>query len=229
MKRFLLPLLGLTLAACFAPVDAPPPPTSIFADTPQSTSPTLTVLPATISLNDIPAVLTAVPENASPNFCEDTRGLKLLLDLQTALQNRDGEFLATLVSPSSGVGVRFIREGKIVTYFDNIKFIFNTTYQADWGLGAGSGQPVKGSFQEIVLPSLDKVFASNPTVTCNGLKVGGATYIPEWPYTGMDYYSLYYPGSSEFNNLDWETWAVGMLRQEGKPQLTALVHYEWEP
>lgn len=229
------------LIACSAPVDAPPDPTSVFTSIPQQTveadvnPPTLEVptststpLPA-FPLNDISAYLTSVPENFNPDFCQDTRALQLLNDLRTAVQTRDGELLASLVSPSTGVGVRFIREGKVITYFDNIKFIFETTYEADWGLNAGSGEPVKGSFQKIVLPSLELVFSSKATATCNQLTFGGATYIPEWPYDGMDYYSVHFPGTDEFNGLNWETWSAGMVRQEGKPMLAALVHFAWEP
>ena len=122
MKKILFLLLGLTLTACYVPVDAPPPPTSIFSATPQPAIPTLTVLSATsapdilttqptVSLDNIPAILTSVPENFSPDFCLDTRALQLLGDLQTTIQNRDGELLASLVSPNTGVGVRFIRDG----------------------------------------------------------------------------------------------------------------------
>lgn len=244
MKRAFFPLLVLILTACSVPVDAPPPPTSIFSATSQPAIPTLTALPATstplvasptlvpqpaVTLNEILPFLTSMPENFNSDFCLDTRALQLLTDLQTAILNRDGELLASLVSPASGVGVRFIRNGNVVTYFDNIKFVFETTYDADWGLGAGSGEPVKGSFQEIVLPSLENVFASNSSLTCNELIVGGATYIPEWPYSGMDYYSVHFPGTDQYAGMDWETWVVGMVRQEGKPMLAALVHYAWEP
>jgi hypothetical protein len=180
-------------------------------------------------LDAIPAYLTSVPESFTPEFCQDTRALQLLSDLQTAIQTRDGELLASLVSPDTGVGVRFLRGGNVITYFDNIKFIFETTYAADWGLGAGSGEPLKGSFQQIVLPSLEAVFSSNPAVTCNELKTGGATYVPEWPYSGMDYYSVHFPGTDEFSGMDWETWAVGMTREQGKPMLAALVRFAWEP
>ncbi len=237
MNRLIFSFLILTLTACSVPVDQPPPPTALIVDTPQPALFTPTTLPATppatfptvAVLNEIPAYLTAVPENFNPVFCQDTRALQLLSDVQTAIQTRNGEMLASLVDPASGVGVRYLRNGNVITYFENIKFIFETTYQADWGLGAGSGEVVKGSFQEIVLPSLEQVFASNPAIVCNELKVGGTTYIAEWPYTGMDYYSIYFPGTDEFGGLNWETWAVGMARQAGKPVLTALVHFMWEP
>lgn len=237
MNRLIFSFLILTLTACSVPVDQPPPPTALIVDTPQPALSTPTTLPATLSpsipapnaLSEIPAYLTAVPENFNPVFCQDTRALQLLSDMQTAIQTRNGELLASLVDPASGVGVRYLRNGNVITYFDNIKFIFETTYQADWGLGAGSGEAVKGSFQEIVLPSLELVFASNPLIACNELKVGGTTYIAGWPYTGIDYYSVHFPGTDEFGGLNWETWAVGMARQAGKPVLTALVHFMWEP
>lgn len=239
MRYALLSMLMLTLAACVIPVDAPPDITPIVPASTQPTSPTLTVTSATpvsvttfpseILLNDVPAFLASVPESADSNICQDTRGLQLLLDLQTVIQTRDGEMFASVISPDSGIGVRYIRDGNVITYFDNIKFIFETTYQADWGLAAGSGLPVEGSFQEIVLPSLELVFSANPFVNCSQLKTGGATYNPTFPYTDMDYYSIHFPGSEPYGYLDWETWAVGMVRQDGKPRLATLLHFAWEP
>jgi hypothetical protein len=242
MKKHTLFLMVVNLlVACSAPVDAPPPPTSIFTDSPPQAVSTPTPFPATSTpevipasptvppLDGIPAYLTSVPESFTPEFCKDTRALQLLSDLQTAIQNKDGELLASLVSPSSGVGVRFIRNGSVITYFDNIKFVFETTYEADWGLGAGSGLPVKGSFQDIVLPSLETVFSSNPILACNELITGGATYVPEWQYQGMDFYSVHFPGTDEFGGMNWETWAVGMVPEQGKPMLAALGHFVWEP
>ena len=226
MKRtFFSLLLVLTLTACFAPVDALPAPTAIASDTPQMAIPSPTILPATA----IPAVDTPTPQVATSGFCQDARNLQLITDLRTAIQNRDGELLAALVNPTTGVGVRFIRNGNVITYFDNIKFIFETTYAADWGLAAGSGEPVKGSFQEIVLPSLDRAFTATAVITCNELQVGGATYTPEWPYADMDFYSVHMPGTDQYAGMDWETWAVGLVQQDGNPMLAALVHYAWEP
>lgn len=213
MERAWLLLLVVTLTACAVPVDAPPPPTPLFSATPPPTQAMPTVAPAT----------------SAPGFCSDSRAMPLLSELKTAIQTQDGELLASLVSPTSGVGVLFIRNGNVVTYFDNIKFIFETTYEADWGLGPGSGEPVKGSFQEIVMPSLERVLISNPVITCNEIKVGGATYTPEWPYNNMNYYSLYYPGTDQYSGMDWETWAVGMTEEAGEFKLNALVHFAWEP
>lgn len=229
MKKYaLFPFVLILLTACSAAVDAPPDPTSVYTAVPQATA--MPVQPSPTPQQQSPSVTdTPAAPTASPDFCQDTRDLQLLSDLQTAIQTRDGELLASLVSPASGVGVRYLRNGNVITYFDNIKFVFETAYEADWGLSPGSGAPLNGSFHEIVLPSLELVLASDPVVTCNELKTGGATYVPEWPYQGMDYYSVHFPGTDEFSGMNWETWAVGMVVQEGKPMLAALVRFAWEP
>lgn len=239
MERKLFLAFVFILSACVVPVDAPPDPTAILPDASQSASPTLIpasatpaatpALPAEIALGDIPALLAAIPEQTDGNLCQDTRALQLIVDLQTAIQTRDGELLSSLINPSSGVGVVYIRNGNPITYFENIQFIFETTYEADWGLGAGSGAPVVGSFHEVVLPSLDKVFSENSYITCNQIVTGGATYTPEFPYGTMDFYSVHFPGTERNGYLDWETWLLGMVRQESHPALAALVHFMWEP
>ncbi len=244
MKHALFFIFVFLFIACTPPVDAPPDPTSIFTTVPQPVTETLTIQTAaptleiptstpaalpTFTLDEIPAYLTSVPESFNSDYCKDTRPLQLLSDLQTAIQTRDGDLLASLVSPDGGVGVRYLREGNVVTYFENAKFVFETTYEADWGLGAGSGEPVKGSFQTIILPSLEKVFLSSPSVTCNQLVIGGATYTAEFPYEGMNFHSVHFPGTDEFGGMDWETWAVGTFSNQGKPMLAALIRFAWEP
>ena len=227
MKKLSLLLIVLTLSACSVPVDAPPPPTALPSDAPLPT-----LIPAE-TFTPIPA-LTETPVPAQPTqppaFCDDPGPREVLQSLQTAVQTKDGKLLASLVSPTEGMDVIFIRNGNVINYdVEHAKFVFETTFQADWGLGAGSGEPVIGSFQEIILPSLQAVFTPEAVVTCNGLKTGGVTYIPEWISPSLPYYSVYFPGTDQYGGLDWETWAAGMSQEGGKYFLTALVHYEWEP
>lgn len=245
-NRLNLILFIFFLSACAPPVDAPPDPTSVFTSAPGQAPATETLISPTVTatvelstsaptalptfaLDEIPAYLTSVPESFNPDYCKDTRPLQLLGDLKTAIQTRDGDLLASLVNPDAGVGVRYIRDGNVITYFDNVKFIFETTYEADWGLAPGSGEPVKGSFQQIVLPSLEKVLLSHPAVICDQLILGGATYAADFPYDGMNFYSIHFPGTDEFGGMDWETWAVGMFSNQGKPMLAALIRFAWEP
>lgn len=230
MRRILLSLLLLTLASCAIAVDEPPPPTALPSDTPQTVlipSPTFTAIPTLTQ----PPVFTQTPiPTQPPDFCADIRGTELINSLSKAVAAKDGALLASLVSPSNGMAVRYYRNGNVINYdVEHAKFVFETTFQADWGLSFGSGEPTIGSFQEIILPTLQQVFTPNSLIVCSQLQTGGATYIPEWPYPGMNYYSVYFPGTDEFGQLDWQTWAVGMENLAGKPAITALVHYVWEP
>jgi hypothetical protein len=216
MKHKILLLLLLTLTACSVPVDQVPPPTALFTDTPQ------VAFTPTVVLPEIPTT--------PPAFCNDPRGRDLITSLTNAIASKDGALLASLVSPAQGMNVVYFREGKVVNYdIEHAKFVFETSFDADWGVSFGSGEPTLGSFQKIVLPDLQLVFTPQAEIVCNQLKVGGATYVPEWPYPYLDYYSVHYAGTDEFGGLNWQTWGVGMDQVDGKPYIAALVHYVWEP
>ncbi len=230
-KTMLLSLMMcLALTACTLPGNVPPSPTALIIATIQFTSiPFQTFTP--ISAQTQTPVLTQTPlATAVPSFCNDPRGRDLITSLTTAIQSKDGSLLASLVSPSHGMDVRFYRDGKVINYdVEHTKFIFETSYQADWGLSFGSGQPTSGSFQEIVLPSLKQVFTSNAKIVCDQLKTGGVTYEPIWPYPTMDFYSVHFAGTDPNGGLDWQTWAAGIDNVAGKLYIAALAHYVWEP
>lgn len=172
-------------------------------------------------------------EYVSPSaFCADARVTSLLRDLETAVNSIDGELLRSLVSPAHGLDVVYIRAGMVANYSpEEAGWALQSTYVIDWGAGAGSGEPVKGTFPELVLPALQEVF-KNDTLTCNEVKLGGATYVAEWPseYANLNFYSLHNPGNDPtFGGLDWRTWLAGVEYVDGQPYLFALLHYQWEP
>ncbi|MBK8618547.1 MAG: hypothetical protein IPN96_15855 [Anaerolineales bacterium] len=125
LKIFVLTLSILTFTACSIPVDAAPPPTALMPDTPQ---PTL-IAPATFT--PIPAltqVATSTPTVFAPvadlPFCEDPRGRELLTSFSAAIASKDGALLASLVSPSFGMDVRYYRDGNVVNYdVEHAKFV----------------------------------------------------------------------------------------------------------
>jgi hypothetical protein len=230
MKYKILLLLLLTLTACSIPVDQAPPPTALLTDTPQVASTSTQAFTAIPTLTLAPAATQTTVPTTPPAFCNDPRGPELIKQLTTAFASRDGALLSSLVAPTYGMDVVHYRDGKVINYdVEHAKFVFETTFEADWGLSFGSGEPTLGSFQEIVLPSLKLVFKPQAELVCNQLKVGGATYVPEWPYPYLDYYSVHFPGTEEFGGLNWETWGVAMADIGGKLYVTALVHYVWEP
>jgi hypothetical protein len=230
LKIFLSVLILLTLASCSPPVDQAPLPTALILVTPQ---PTLTVAVGFSPIPLLTQVATPLPTSAPgvvTSFCDDLRVRELITSLGKAVANKDGALLSSLVSPTKGMAVRFYRDGNVVNYdVEHAKFVFETTFQADWGLSYGSGESTFGSFQEIILPSLKTVFTPTAILECNQLKLGGASYTAVWPYQDMNYYSVHFPGTAANSGLDWQTWAVGVDVSSGKPSLAALVHYVWEP
>ncbi|NOT06065.1 MAG: hypothetical protein HOP27_15840 [Anaerolineales bacterium] len=227
LKIFLSILILLTLASCSIPVDVPPSPTALLPATPQ---PTLTAAVGASPIPVLTQIATPLPTSAPgivTSYCDDPRARDLITSFGKAVANKDGALLAALVSPTTGMDVRIYRDGNVVNYdVEHARFVFETTFKADWGLSYGSGESTLGSFQDIILPSLKIVFTPAALLECNQLKVGGVTYEPVWPYPEMNYYSVHFDGNA---GLDWETWAVGMDISSGKPLLAAFVHYVWEP
>jgi len=223
-KSILMILVSLTLAACSFPADSASPPTTL-----PSAAPQFTLIPSQTFTPVSAATQTPAPTTV-PSFCNDSRSRELINSLANAIQSTDGALLASLVSPSLGMDVRFYRDGNAIHYdVEHAEFVFETTYQADWGLSYGSGEATIGAFKEIVLPSLKQVFTPNAEIVCDQLKTGGVTYNPIWPYQNMHFYSVHFAGTDVYGGLDWQTWAVGMDNPGGKPTIAALVHYVWEP
>ena len=125
---------------------------------------------------------------------------------------------------------RLLRDGRIVNYDRaHAAALFESTYVVDWGAAPGSGLPVKGSFHDLLVPDLMDVLSKDYTLACNRIEVGGTTYSATWPYPGIDFYSLYYPGSADYGSLDWHTWMVGIHFVESQPYLYAIMQFKWEP
>lgn len=213
----------LLLAACNRPAVTPTP-------TPLIT-PTLFLLPQTtvqpgVALTPAPGT-TALP--AISTICADPQVSALIDSFKKAVLTSDGTLLSSLVSPTRGMDVAFFRNGTVLTYnASQAKFLFETTYQADWGTEPGSGAPKKGPFHEVVVPELVKIFNQPYTLHCNELAHGGASYELSWPYQG-EFYSVYFPGTQANGNMDWHTWAIGIEYGSGKPYIYALMQFFWEP
>ncbi len=178
------------------------------------------------------AITQAVATKAvSPaEFCADTQVTTLINNFKSALQTSNGGMLASLVSPVHGMDARLYRDGRIVNYDQaHAKFLFETTYSVEWGAAPGSGLQTSGSFHERIIPDLLDVFGKSYTLSCDAVKVGGTSYQATWPYSGINYYSVYYPGSSANGSNDWHTWVLGIHYVNNIPYLYAIMQFKWEP
>jgi hypothetical protein len=173
---------------------------------------------------------TATPMPAvSANVCTDPQVIALIDSLKRAMLNNDGALLSSLVSPVNGMEVRWVRYGNIVTYTrEQALFLYETTFEANWGDEPGSGMPKQGAFHDVIVPDLLKVFNQPYTLHCNELRYGGASYDVRWPYD-RDFYSIYFTGTDQYGYLDWHTWVAGIEYVDGKPFIYALLQFFWEP
>jgi len=232
----------LLLTACVSP-NSPATPTLAQAPTipslPQATgtvittdTPTLPIASPTSGSGAFTAVPTLTLSISSPvasDICADPQVTVLIDSLKTAVLNSDGPLLSSLVSPQRGLDVARFRDGTVITYRpDQAKFLFETTFEVNWGPAPGSGLEEIGSFHDVVVPELVRAFNQPYTLHCNELKHGGATYEASWPYEG-DFYSVHFPGTEVNGFMDWHTWAVGVEYVNNKPYLYALIPYFWEP
>jgi hypothetical protein len=221
-------LFAVIVTACASPATQAPatptflalPTSTLFIGTPPTAgqTPGGTPLPGT----------TVAPPNPA-TICGDSQVTAMIDAFKKAILTADGTLLSSLVSPSRGMDVAFFRDGTVITYKpEHARFLFETTFEVDWGTEPGSGAMKRGSFHDVVVPELTRIFNQPYTLHCNELKHGGATYEMEWPYQN-EYYSIHFPGTQANGNLDWQTWVMGIEYVSGKPYVYALIQYFWEP
>lgn len=164
-------------------------------------------------------------------FCTDPQITSLVASLRQALFNRDGLLLSSLVSPTHGLQLSYLHNGNRLSYTPEAAGrLFQSDYAVEWGLHPASGLPVRGVFQEIVLPDLLDVLVADFQIQCNRPDLGGGNYIYQWPapYRNINYLALHKPGPPG-NELAWRTWIAGVEYVYSRPYLFALVHLFWEP
>jgi hypothetical protein len=218
----------ILLVGCASPA-TPAPATPTFIALPTSTLLIGTPSPFTPGASSPqPGVTGSAPANPS-TICNDPQVTALIDSFKKAILTSDGPLLSSLVSPSRGMDVAYFRDGTVITYRqEHAKFLFETTFEVDWGTEPGSGELKQGSFHDVVVPKLVEIFNQPYTLHCNELKHGGATYELKWPYEG-EFYSIYFPGTQANGNMDWHTWVMGIEYVNGKPYVYALMQFFWEP
>jgi hypothetical protein len=167
----------------------------------------------------------------SDAFCADPGPIALFPTVAMAVNASKGSALAALVSPVQGLSVGYIHGGTPRVYTSaEVASIFASTEAVAWGLGPGSGLPVKGAFLDLVRPDLMKVFSGGYDPYCDAIQLGGASYSVERPaqWKNFNYYSVYKPGPAG-QEMDWMTWLVGMDYVDGLPYLFSFSRFTWEP
>jgi len=194
--------------------------------------PTLVATNTVVASTQIPATSASsvsATQISPADFCADPQPQGLINNFKSALQTSNGSLLASLVSPLHGMDARLYRNERVVNYDQQeAQLLFDSTDKIDWG-AAPSGLETKGSFNDVIVPALLKVFNKDYTLDCDKVQVGGAAYKATWPYAGINFYSVYFAGTPNNNNLDWRTWLIGMEYVKGQPYLYAIMQFFWEP
>lgn len=215
----MISLTGCNIGSTAVPTPTQPAPAILVFDptgTPSS-------LPVEINTPTATPILAVVPA-----VCTDPKVASLLDSFKRSILTADGPLLGSLISPK-GVETRYFRNGNIITYTPyQAGFLFETTYQAQWGSDPASGQEKTGSFHDVVVPELVKIFDQTYTLHCNEIHHGGASYSIIWPYS-KDFYSIYFEGTEANGYMDWHTWVVGIEYAESNPRIYALMQFYWEP
>jgi hypothetical protein len=235
MHKKILALIGLVLqTGCTMSIATLEPPTATAATVSPIPSTTSTFI-STTAPTDTPVSFTAVPTltlappPVTTSFCNDSQVIVVIDSLKSSVQTSNGELLSSLAHPARGMEVRWVRYGNAITYtVEQAKFLYETTFEADWGDEPGSGSPKTGSFHDVIVPDLARVFDQPYALHCNELKHGGATYELEFPYEG-NFYSIYFGGTDANGFLDWHTWVIGIDYVNGKPYIYAMMQFFWEP
>ena len=157
--------------------------------------------------------------------------LDLIENFRGAVITKNGDLFKSVVSPTRGLSVRLLNGGNFANYTpEQVSWLFKSSYAYDWGLGAGSGLPVNGSFMDEVYPFLLQTFDTEADYTCNQLVLESANYVADWPayYKAFNFYTVHSPIPAD-NELGWHTFVVGFEYVDGEPYIMSLVHFAWEP
>jgi hypothetical protein len=165
-------------------------------------------------------------------FCADPAVNDLLNRLQTAIATEDAALLGELVHPTRGLRLRLnwwneeviVREEAITDLFRD-----RQRDAVNWGTNEGSGETIRGTFSDVMLPFLTRDLLGATEWACDELLYGptaGLITLPEG-YEAVHFYSAYRPAPAA-QEFDWGAWAVGVERWQGRYYVSYLVHYRYE-
>jgi hypothetical protein len=162
--------------------------------------------------------------------CNDPALLEAIRKLMRAVASSDGAAMQELVSPVRGLQVRHSATSPPVRFRPNqAGGLFTSTASLSWGHDDdGTGAPISGSFQQLILPPFrEDVASKGAQEKCGELLMGGGAGIYSWPadLAGLTPVSFHRPGE---RGHDWHSSVAGFEYVDGKPYLAALVQYRWE-
>jgi len=161
-------------------------------------------------------------------FCADARANAIVSGLSQALNNRDGDELASLVSVSRGILIRVDWWNPEVRFTKaQVADLFADPTVVNWGTHFASNTQINGTFADAVLPQLDDVFSGQPALTCDELQFGSVVQDIRRPaaYANLNFYEFYRSAPEGGNEFNWRAWTVLIEYVDGEPHLVGLIQY----
>ena len=165
------------------------------------------------------------------DFCEDEATEELVEAFREAVAGEDEGALAELIDPDRGLRVRVSWWNPEVWLLgEEVENLLSSDTEHDFGFEDGSGNPIEGSFQDVILPMFERDLLPADERACNEILHGGTAGIVQLPeeVEGLNYYAFYRPPGPDQVEMDWGTWVVGVERWQGEYQIAFLVHFAWE-
>ena len=183
----------------------------------------------------IAATESPVSPTARPPFCEDPQVMEFVNNFIRGVEAESGQLIGTIVTESKGLNVRLEWWNPTVHFSkEQIEQIYKEDTSHDWGIADGSGEPVQGTFMDVVQPKLRNVIDGEYVIRCNtlepGIASGPSAGFVEWPedIPAQDFIAIYRPAPAN-QEMDWRTWVLGFEHDpNGFPHLTYLIQYDWE-
>ncbi len=161
-------------------------------------------------------------------FCGDPRANAVVSAVTEAVNNQDGDLLASLVSDSRGLVIR-VDWWNTEVHFSRQQTadLFADPTVIDWGTHFGSNTEISGDFADTVLPQISDVLANEPALTCDDLQVGTVQQAIKRPvaYTNLNFYEFYRPAPDDGNESNWRAWTILIEYIDGEPRLVGLIQY----
>jgi hypothetical protein len=150
-----------------------------------------------------------------------------------AIRGRDYQALAEWVHPTEGV---YFIPYSTVKQDENQHFscsdVRNFANNQDtyvWGTVDGEGSPISMTPEAYISRYVyDFDFLQAQVIGINTVvKVGNSLENVKDAFPGCEFVEFHYPGSAEYEGLDWKSLKLVFSKEDGKRHLIAIIHSEW--
>lgn len=163
-------------------------------------------------------------------FCTNPEVAAAVAAVRTAVAEQNGSQLAALVHPEGlSIGLSWWNPQINIPHND-VSNLFTSDEVVVWGTQDGSGNEIKGTFAEQILPVLQEDLLGATETGCNMLLAGRTAGIIRLPevYTNTNFYALQRPAPADGIEFDWGTWVVGFTKANGRYYVRYLLHMAYE-